>query len=234
MISAIILTYNEADWIHSIIDYLHQQEYQGQFEILVADGGSTDDTVALAKKRKVKVIPCQKGKALQMNEAAKKARGNILFFVHADMMLSPNTFSSIEQYIVEEQVDAGGFANLFDEDNQKIKRLGTLLNFRFFNQQEQSDRGLFYGDNGIFVKKRVFEALGGFKEIPIMEDYDFSLRLRNKYRTKKIRNPQIILSARRHQKSGFIKTRLQWIFIRLLYKWGVSPNFLVKFYKDVR
>ena len=108
------------------------------------------------------------------------------------------------------------------------------MNFRFFDKREQSDKGVFYGDNGIFVLKSVFEKLNGFKEIPIMEDYDFSKRLHKNHPTFKLKTPKIVVSARRHIKAGFLKTRLQWVFIRKLYNWGVSPFILAKWYKDIR
>ena len=108
------------------------------------------------------------------------------------------------------------------------------MNFRFFDRREQSDKGIFYGDNGIFVKKSVFLELGGFKEIPIMEDYDFSLRMSKKYKVVKIKNPLITLSVRRHLKAGFFKTRFQWIVIRELFKLGIPATWLSKWYKDIR
>lgn len=233
MISAIIVAFNEEDWINSIIDELEKQTLSN-FEIILADGGSTDQTFLLAKQRGTKIFACPKGKALQMNEAAKKANGEILFFVHADMQFPENTLSIIYECVVKNNIDGGGFANVFDKHNNKIKRLGTWLNFRFFDNREQSDKGIFYRDNGIFVKKRVFETLGGLKKIPIMEDYDFSLRMNSQFQTQKIYKPCITVSARRHEKSDFLKTRLQWIFIRKLYKWGLSPFKLANWYKDVR
>ncbi len=234
MISVVILTYNEEDNILSIINDVKTQQFAGDYEIIVADGNSKDRTVELAMSQEVQVLKCRKGKAYQMNEAARIAKGDILFFVHADMQLSDNVLSSIQNSIVNRNFDGGGFANIFDKHNKRIKKLGTWLNFRFFHKQEQSDKGIFYGDNGIFVRKSVFEILGGFREIAIMEDYDFSIRMRNQFRTEKIYEPCLIVSARRHQKDGFLKTRLLWILIRILYRWGVSPRFLVKYYKDVR
>jgi len=234
MISVVVLTYNEEEYILSIIREIENQEFDENYELIVADGGSLDNTVALAESRNVQIVSCKKGKACQMNEAAKIANGDILFFVHADMKLPKNTLSSLYQCIIEDEFDGGGFANIFDRYNSRIKQLGTWLNFRFFDKREQSDRGVFYGDNGIFVKKSVFEAMNGFKEIPIMEDYDFSIRLHSQFKTKKIHTPCIIVSARRHEKAGFLKTRLQWIFIRALFKWGFSPELLSKYYKDVR
>lgn len=108
------------------------------------------------------------------------------------------------------------------------------MNLRFINKKEQSDKGIFYGDNGIFVKKSVFEKLKGFKEIPIMEDYDFSNKMKQHHRIIKIKGPPIIISARRHVKAGFFKTRFHWIAIRKLYVWGVSPRVLAKWYVDIR
>ncbi len=232
MISVIIVAYNEEDWINSIIDELEKQVYP-DFEILLADGGSTDHTVDLAEQRGIQIVSCRKGKSRQMNDAAQKAKGDILFFVHADMTLPNNILTVIQQHIYE-GADGGGFANVFDEHNEKIKRIGNWMNFRFFDKREQSDKGIFYGDNGIFVKKIVFESLGGFKEIPIMEDYDFSNRMRQIFKVVKIKKPFITVSARRHSKAGFWKTRFQWVLIRTLYKWGLPPHLLVKWYKEIR
>ncbi len=233
-ISAIILAYNEEEFIEQIIAELKKQVYGGEVEIILVDGGSTDKTVILAEAQMIKIARySQKGKAVQMNHAANISTGELLFFVHADMKFPSNIFSSIAK-VIREGFVGGGFANIFDSNNKKIKRLGSLLNFRFFDKREQSDKGKFYGDNGIFVLKKTFIKIGGFKEIPIMEDYDFSNRLSKAYKTIKINNPVITVSARRHKKAGFIKTRLQWVLIKKLYKLGLSPHFLTKLYRDVR
>lgn len=233
-ISAVIVAYNEELAIEGIIREIKAQEYHGDKEILLADGNSTDRTVGLAKAQGVKAyVSSIKSKAIQMNTAAKNATGDILFFLHADMKLPQGTFSAIA-IAIHRGFSGGGFSNVFDSENEKIKKLGNLMNLRFFDKREQSDKGCFYGDNGIFVKREVFEQLNGFKEIPIMEDYEFSKRLNKKYRTIKIKNPAIVVSARRHVRAGFVKTRLQWILIRKLFKLGISPHVLSKAYKDVR
>ncbi|CAM1345419.1 glycosyltransferase [Tenacibaculum amylolyticum] len=233
-ITAIIVAYNEELMIEQIISELKKQNYNGEVEYILADGGSNDQTVELAKKHHLSIVLSkQKGKAVQMNTAAQAATGDVLFFVHADMQFPNNTFTSIIDVITQGYA-GGGFANVFDSQNEKIKNLGNLLNLRFLDKREQSDKGVFYGDNAIFVLKDAFHTLGGFKEIPIMEDFDFSKRLSKKYKTFKIREPQIIVSSRRHIKAGFIKTRLQWVFIRIFFQWGVSPFLLAKWYKDIR
>lgn len=232
-ISAIIVALNEEILVGKIISELKKQQYKGETEIILADGGSTDETIVKAKQEHIIIVSSDRGKAFQMNQASRVATGDVLFFVHADMSLDAQTFSTIQAYL-EQGFDGGGFANRFDEKNEEIKALGTWMNFRLLDKREQSDKGVFYGDNGIFVRREVFDSLNGFKEIAIMEDYDFSVRLRQQFRSIKIQEPAILISSRRHLKAGMVKTRLQWIIIRKLYKWGVNPNLLARLYKDVR
>lgn len=108
------------------------------------------------------------------------------------------------------------------------------MNFRLFRIREQPDRCIFYGDNGIFVKKDAFDKLGGFKEIPIMEDYDFSIRMKKYFKVRQIKFPKLIVSSRRHLDAGFFKTRIQWILIKKLYLLSISPNSLARWYTHIR
>lgn len=233
-ISIIILSYNEEGLIKEILSNIRAIEYHGNTEIVLADGGSTDNTLDIALEMKVdKISVSKKGKSIQMNSAVRDTTGEVLFFVHSDMKLDKLTFNAIRK-VINEGYHGGGFSNKFDSDNEKIKRIGQWMNFRLFDKSEQSDKGIFYGDNGIFVRKAVFEKLGGFKVIPIMEDYDFSYRMAQNYKVIKIKSPFIIVSARRHIKAGFYKTRFQWVIIRILYKAGVSPHRLARWYHDIR
>jgi len=232
MISIIIPTYNEESVIGKTLKNISELDCVSDCEIIIVDGESSDRTLSIANKY-ADVISSLQGRSIQLNAGAKVAIGKILFFVHADMTLPKDILKVIDTKINLEGYDGGGFANEFSTHNQRIKILGRILNFRIIDR-EQSDRKIFYGDNGIFVKKSVFEKLGGFKEIPIMEDYDFSIRLRKEFKVIKISHPKIIVDSRRHEKAGFFKTRTQWIMIRKLYKLGVSPTILAKWYKDVR
>lgn len=231
MISIIIPTYNESEAIEKTLLQLTELTCTEDKEIIIADGGSTDNTIELAGKY-ARIVHSEKGKAKQLNAGALHSNGELLFFVHADMFVPDGALAAICNQI-NDGYDGGGFANKFDQYNDKIKLIGRILNLRIRNK-EQSDRCIFYGDNGIFVRKKVFEELGGFTEIPIMEDYDFSIRMKKQFKVKQIKFPKLILSARRHTEAGFFKTRMQWILIRKLYKLGVSPFKLAKWYADVR
>lgn len=231
MISIIVPTYNEAAQIERTLQHLITLKEQ-PFEIIVTDGGSTDRTIAIASNY-ARVISSGKGKGLQLNTAAIQATGEILFFVHADMHVPPGALSAIEEHIYAIGYDGGGFLNVFSEHNEKIKQLGRIINFRI-KKGEQPEQCIFYGDNGIFVRKNVFERLHGFKEIPIMEDYDLSIRMRSKYKVGVIKEPKLILSPRRQLKDGFIRTHLKWFFIKKLYLLGMSPQKLAEWYKDTR
>lgn len=232
MISVIIPTLNEEAVIKSTLENLMMHMQNTQHEIIVSDGGSLDRTVKIAENYAL-VIKSDKGKAVQLNEGAKKASGDILFFVQADAKISKGVLGAIESKIYTQGYDGGGFSNIFSEHNKKIKTLGRILNFRIFTNDHRKNL-VFFGDNGIFCKQEVFNNLEGFKLIPIMEDYDFSKRMRDKFRVVRILDPKLIISPRRFVKNGFVKTRLQWIIIRRLYQLGASPYFLAKLYKDVR
>ena len=170
---------------------------------------------------------------MQLNAGARQARGDILFFVHADMVVPRGALRIIKEKLTWEGYDGGGFSNEFSEHNRRIKSLGRTLNLRV-RDNDHAANTIFFGDNGIFVKHNVFDALGGFRPLPIMEDYDFSARMRRRFRVVRIENPRLVVSPRRHVKSGFVRTRLQWVIIKRLYKLGVSPSLLAKWYGDVR
>jgi rSAM/selenodomain-associated transferase 2 len=232
MISIIIPTYNEESFIENTLRQLKTLKNEADFEIIVSDGESTDKTVQQAKPY-AKIIHSPKGKAKQLNNAATYAKGDILFFVHADMFVPQGALKAIVEKINEQGFDGGGFSNIFSDHNKKIKMLGKIINLRLSNKT-QAERKIFYGDNGIFVNKKVFQKIGGFKDVPIMEDYDFSNRILSKYKVCLITEPRIIVDARRHIQDGFLKTRIKWMLIKQLFLLGVSPKWLNEWYKDIR
>lgn len=232
MISIIMPVFNEASILASTLSNLTAACRHEGHEILVGDGGSTDASLEIAG-RYANTIQARKGRGNQLNMAASQARGDILFFLHADARIEPATLLRIRESIEEQGYDGGGFSNVFQSHNARIKLLGRILNLRLFDNDHQSNL-IFFGDNGIFCKRSVFMALGGFRDIPIMEDYDFSRRMANQFRVVRIKDPPLVVSPRRQLRSGILKTRLQWILIRRAFELGVPPDFLAKCYRDVR
>lgn len=231
-ISIIIPTLNEEACIEATVRSALERKEEGDLEIIVADGGSEDRTAEIAS-RLVRVLACPRGRARQLNAAAQQATGDILFFVHADMQLPPGALTRIREMVRDEGYDGGGFSNVFSHHNQTIKRWGRILNLRLRSNDHAGNR-IFFGDNGIFATRRAFQALGGFKDIPIMEDYDFSRRLGERFHSVRILEPRLIVSPRRHRKCGFVRTRLRWILIKRLFQLGVAPGHLSRFYPNVR
>lgn len=232
MISMIMPVFNEEIILEATLRAVTRLSDEIRSEIIVVDGGSTDATLKIAE-RYARVLQAPKGKANQLNAGARAAHGEILFFVHADMFLPDGTLRAIDRHVNRLGYDGGGFLNEFSSHNARIKRLGRILHLEFFNRENTANT-FFFGDNGIFISKKAFEALGGFKPLPVMEDYDLSVRMREKFRVVRIVEPKLLLSPRRHLKAGFWKTHLQWLFIQRLFAWGVPAETLARWYPDVR
>lgn len=191
MISIIVPTYNEEQNIMRFQENLEQ--LKGDFEVIFSDGFSSDNTYNLIRFKKIRET---KYRANQMNSAAKYAKGEYLWFVHADSIVHPDSVLKIS----EQNDDAGAFKLKFDTDYFWLNLLAFGSNYRVLS------RNIAFGDQGIFVKREVFNRLGGFKPIPIMEDYEFSMTLKdNGIPLRRIDLP-IITSTRRYKKYGIWET----------------------------
>ena len=221
-ISVIVPTLNEESHIEKTLQSVMKQE--GDYELYVVDGGSTDNTVTIAKKYAC-VISSKRGRAIQMNAGAKLCKGDILLFLHADTLLPDNGFREIRKRTRDETVAGGSFYIAFDAENFILRGVSfiTRFNFRLFH----------FGDQGIFVRRDVFQKLHGYKEIPLMEDYDFYKRLREQGKVILIRMP-VISSARRFIKKGVIRQLLINKFVVLAYWAGVDIQTIKRFYDDMR
>lgn len=221
-ISVIIPTLNEESHIEKTLQSVIKQA--GDYELFIVDGGSTDNTIAIAK-RYTSVIDSKRGRAIQMNAGAKLCKGDILLFLHADTLLPDNAFREVRKRMQDDTVAGGSFYIAFDADNFILKGVSfiTRFNFRLFH----------FGDQGIFVRRDVFQTLHGYKEMPIMEDYDFYKRLRKQGKVILIRMP-VISSARRFIKNGVIRQLLINKFVVLAYWAGVDIQTIKRFYDDMR
>lgn len=222
MISVIVPAFNEEENIVRCVGGIQRE--QGDIEIIVADGGSADRTVELAARQKgVKVVQGGKGRGVQMNAGASHATGKILLFLHADTTLEEGWSPAIAGALKDDSVAGGAFTFALHNPGKKYRVVERCVKFRC------SLFKLPYGDQGIFIRKSVFEKLGGYENIPIMEDVDLIERMK-RLGGIVILEKKAFTSERRWQKKGLLYTAVLNQLIRLLYKMGVSPHKLGRIY----
>ena len=222
-ISIIIPTLNEAEHIESTLMCLEPFRQDGH-EVIVVDGGSQDATVHLAKDKADSVITCAPGRALQMNVGARKANGDVLWFLHADSHVSRVATKQILLAFKNQNCYWGRFNISLSGKHFLLRIVEKLMNLR------SRLTGIATGDQGIFVRRDCFEAIGGFSKIPLMEDIEISRRLK-KWSWPCCMNDTIKTSSRRWEKYGILSTILLMWRLRLAYAFGVSPEKLAHVYK---
>jgi len=220
LISIVIPTLNEATVIGRTLSSVHNS--QG-VEIIVADGGSQDATCEIASRLGAVVLVVNGGKAAQMNAGAAAAKGRLLLFLHADTMLPDQYALLIRRALGNPSVVAGAFRFRTDDSGLAMRLVAWLANFRSIVLRRP------YGDQGIFMMKRVFDEMGGFKPLPIMEDFELLSRLRRRGSIVTL-SEQVITSARRWRRLGVIRTTLinQCMIVGFLI--GIKPDRLYRLY----
>lgn len=218
-ISVIIPVLNEGKRLRILLEQLI---HLAPYEIIIVDGGSTDNTVHIASGfREVKVLFSNRGRSLQMNTGAREATGDILLFLHADSSLPDTAFSNIIEALELPHVVGGSFYLKFDHSNFWLNLYSRIsrINHCLFT----------YGDQGLFVFRDHFNALGGFKKMQLLEDLELQKRIRKNGRFFKLSVP-IITSARRFRQNGIIWQQIKNIAIVGLYLAGVPASRLAKYY----
>lgn len=224
MVSIIIPVLNEERLIVSTLKHL--KRIKEHFEVIVIDGGSDDNTAECARKF-TKVVESPRGRAIQMNRGAKIARGDILLFLHADTRLPAEAVNGIEKALTNSGIIGGRFKVRLDDQKVIYRIISGLINLR-----DRFTRG-FTGDQGIFIRKNIFEHLGGYRDFPLMEDLDLARRMRRA--GKIVRLPlTVTTSTRRWEQHGVIRTILLMWLIRILFLLGISPSRLRPLYDEVR
>lgn len=222
-ISIIIPTINEAEHIGKLIHLLQSLQPKSLLkEITVVDAGSTDETVRIAEDLGVNVIKSKiKSRAVQMNEGAKAAQGDLLYFIHADTTPLTTLLEDIDR-AVQNNYGAGCYRLTFDKQHWFLKFNSWFTRFDI--------DGVRYGDQSLFVQKTLFEKVGGFRnDYLLFEDNEIIKRVKGKAKFI-IMEKSVITSARKYRKHGVFKLQFVYYFIYLLYSLGFSQKKLVGVY----
>lgn len=230
-IAVIIPVFNEQEVVSSLINALVPLSFQ---EIIIVDGDSVDGTMQAAKtclnqlgNPNFRIILGPRGRARQMNVGAAQATADILLFLHADTQLPHNAKGLIAEALSNSRIVGGRFDVRFPQDTGYAWVVSRMMNLR------SRLSGMCTGDQAMFVRRSIFESMGGFAEIPLMEDLEFSRRLKRQGKVVAIQE-KVITSFRRWEQQGPLRTILQMWTLRFLYWIGWDPHRLQQFYHHVR
>ena len=219
--SIIIPVLNEASAIRQTLQRLQPSRQRG-VEIILVDGGSFDNTPALAKPLADQVISASKGRAQQMNRGARAASGEYLLFLHADTQL-PDHWLSILADVCERSAAWGRFDVRLSGRHWLLRVIEAMMNWR------SRVTGIATGDQAIFVRRELFERVGGFPDIALMEDIVLSRRLKSCAAPVSLRD-KVVTSSRRWEENGIVKTVLLMWWLRMRFYFGADPNRLARIY----
>jgi rSAM/selenodomain-associated transferase 2 len=223
VISVIIPTLDEADNLPRLLAALGNES--AEHEIIVVDGGSRDGTFEIALEHRINALHARPGRGGQLCAGALRARGDVLLFLHADSIFPTGGLQRIEESLAgDPRLVGGNFRLVFDGASRFSKWLtGFYAQIRWL--------GFYYGDSGIFVRRRVYNSVGGFRPIALMEDWDFVRRLERSGKTCCIAEPALITSSRRFDGRRPVEIVYGWVKLHILYWLGVSPDRLAELYK---
>ncbi|MCU1262799.1 MAG: hypothetical protein JWO80_5684 [Bryobacterales bacterium] len=223
-ISIIVPALNEQECITETLRGLQQLE--GDKEIIVVDGGSSDETRSLARVQGARVLTAPAGRGAQMHAGTLEATGDVLWFVHADTVPPPQSLHEIHRHLEDPSIAGGNFGLVFDGPSRAARQLTAIYPMLRI-------LGLCYGDSGIFIRRDIYDRIGGFRALALFEDLDLLRRLRRAGRFVHV-SCRMRTSSRRFEQRNFALIWLHWTALQVLYWCGVSPNRLARWYRDLR
>ena len=225
-LTVVVPVLNEAKRTSELLDHLNALEC----DVVIVDGGSTDgtyETLHTGAGPRVRVLQAGRGRALQMNAGAGAAGTPFLLFLHADTLLPENAVSLVATALKDNTSPWGRFDVGFDTAKPVLNMVAWFMNWR------SALSGICTGDQGIFTTASAFASVGGFKEIPLMEDIELSKRLKRMGRPIRLRS-RVVTAARRWQRDGPLRTILSMWWLRFRYWLGASPEALARSYTHAR
>jgi rSAM/selenodomain-associated transferase 2 len=223
-IAVVIPVLNEEASIAATVGAVKQL---GPDEIIVVDGGSTDRTPLVCAELQVNCVKSPRGRGAQMNHGAARVTADILLFLHADTRLPDTAFDDILSAMTDPNCVGGRFDVQLDGDKPMLKIVGKMISLR----SRLSKVGT--GDQAIFIRREVFNRLGGFPDIPLMEDIALSRAMKRAGKVACLRS-HVVTSARRWEIEGIGRTIVRMWLLKSLFLLGVSPFRLKRFYDDRR
>ncbi len=225
MVSVIVPTYNEEQALPGTLRSLLMQP--GDYEVIVVDGGSADRTCEIARAEpRIRLLNAPKGRASQMNAGAKEAKGTWLLFLHADTHLPEGVLVRLNAMEPDPTIQAGGFLHGFSGDDWRLRLVSVLNNFRCRRTR------ILYGDQAMFVRRELFEHLGGFPEQPILEDVAFCEKL-VRVTTPVLLAPPVLTDSRKFVKMGVWRSLVRVLVIIFCVECRL-PVFPRAFFQEIR
>ena len=225
-ISVIIPVLNEAGGINDLITHLSALDPGRSVEIIVVDGDPDRSTIRAIADASVVTAVCDPGRAVQMNRGATLANGDVLLFLHADTFLPPDAFARISAALRDQKYVAGCF-DLGIRSDRALFRITE----RYVALRTRVTR-IPFGDQAVFIRRDYFERIGGYADIPIMEDVDLMQRIRRRRDAICIIPEKVTTSARRWEREGVLYTTFRNWMLQALFCIGVTPARLVRFYRS--
>jgi len=211
--SIIIPTLNEQEFLPRVLENIN--EFDEDFEVIVTDGGSEDETIGIAKKYGVLLCSSKRGKGFQLIKGVESSSGDILIFIHADTFLPKNAFKLINEYFIDRGCKIATFRMKFDNESILFKIYSWFTRFDSVFTT--------FGDQVIVITKSFYEEIGGFPELPIFEDVELLRKARKKTRIVKFPD-YVTTSARRLKEKGVVFTQLLNALYLLRYLMGTEPG----------